>query len=573
VAAAALNGHVVLVGNDDLGVRVLLELHEFGVPTIAVSAQSDSSYAEAARATQVALVVGDLQDEKTLREAHVEGARACALLASGDLANLHLALEARELAPEAKLVLRLLDTSLAGPIRELVGDVVVLSASELAAPVFVEAALRGSADLAFRVGDRQVALQEVDTVDPRPRLALAKAENGDGAPELFPTEATRVLAIVDQGQVGPAPPDPWAGGALEMRIAARQAGLAAAAARAYRASWLIARGLIGVMDRRLAVVAVLFVLVVMGSALVFDNGLGVDLLDAFYFTVTTVMSVGYGDISLLDASPGIKLFGTAIMVLGGLVLALVFALLTDAIVGARLAQALGHGPLPKRDHVIVCGIGQTGGRIVEDLVKADVPCVAVERDDGGGNSALLRRLGVPLILGDAASGETLDSLRLDSAQALMAMTNDDLANLQCALLARARAPQLRVVLRLFDHELAVRVQRATDLDLSRSVSALAAPAFVAAILGRRATAMLPVGAELMQVVGLTAERSGDVRTLENDRAARVLAVDGTAFPRPDTRFAKGSELVLVGTTGGLTELERRLTRSALTTAGATSDRE
>lgn len=553
---AALSGDVVLVGHEHLGVRVLLELHELGVPVTAVCARADNPFAEAAKAAQVTLVVGDLEDEDTLREAHIERARSCALLASDDLANLHLALEARELAPEVKLVVRLFDTSLAGPISELVGDVVVLSASELAAPVFVEAALRGSATLGFRVGDRQVALQEVDTADPRPRLALAKAESDNGEPELFPVEAVRVLALVDQGQAGRAQPDPSAGGALEMRIAARQAGLAATAQRLYLASWIVARGLVGVIDRRLAVVAVLFMLLVGASALVFDSGLGISLLNAFYFTVTTVMSVGYGDINLLDAPPGLKLFGTAIMVLGGVALALVFALLTDAIVGARLAQALGHGPLPKRDHVIVCGIGRTGGRIVEDLVEADVPCVAVERDEG--NTALLKRLGVPLVLGDAASGETLDSLRLESARALMAMTNDDLANLHCALLARARAPQLRVVLRMFDQDLAERVQRATDIQLSRSVSALAAPAFVAAILGRRATAMLPVGGEVMQVIGLTAERSGDVRALEDKCAARVLAVNGAVFPQPEMRFSEGSELVMVGTGSGLVELERRV---------------
>ncbi len=45
------------------------------------------------------------------------------------------------------------------------------------------------------------------------------------------------------------------------------------------------------MDRRLAVVAAAFAVVVAGSALVFDDGLGLTLINAFYFTVTTVTSV------------------------------------------------------------------------------------------------------------------------------------------------------------------------------------------------------------------------------------------------------------------------------------------
>jgi len=94
------------------------------------------------------VVVGDPLREETLRAARIETARACALLGDSDLTNLHVALEAEELAPQVRVVMRLFNTSLAGPIRELVADVAVLSASDLAAPAFVAAALRGTADLA-----------------------------------------------------------------------------------------------------------------------------------------------------------------------------------------------------------------------------------------------------------------------------------------------------------------------------------------------------------------------------------------------------------------------------------------
>jgi Trk K+ transport system NAD-binding subunit len=546
------------VGDDGLGVRVLEELLELGIDVVAVCARDEGQFAQAAQSMPVALVVGDLKSEGTLREANVEGARACALLTGGDLGNLHVALQLEELASQARVVMRVFNTSLAGPVRQLLGDVVVMSASELAAPAFVEAALRGSADFELRVADRQVTVQEVDLSDPRLRLALADVEAARGEVELFPERASRVVGIVDQGPVD-GHPEFGSGAALDLRIARRQASLVTTLARLYRASWLVARGLVGVVDRRLAVVAVLFTAMLVGSSLLFDSRLGISLLDAFYFTVSTVMSVGYGDINLLDAPPGVKLFGTAIMVLGGLVLALAFALLTDAIVGARLAQALGQGPLPKRHHVVVCGLGRTGGRILENLVEAGVTCVAVEREESTANRALLHRLGVPLVLGDAAAGETLDGLRLGSARALMAMTDDDLANLQCALLARARAPELRVVLRLFDQDLAERVQRATDIDLSRSVAALAAPAFTAAILGRRATAVLPVGSEIVQIAALTARRSTVIRTIEEDCQARVVAVHGAAFPDVRTRVAAGDELTAVGTSRGLADLERRLT--------------
>jgi Trk K+ transport system NAD-binding subunit len=150
-------------------------------------------------------------------------------------------------------------------------------------------------------------------------------------------------------------------------------------------------------------------------------------------------------------------------------------------------------------------------------------------------------------------------LRLESARALMVTTGDEVANLQCALLARERAPDLPVVLRLFDHDLAARFERAAGIHLSRGVSSLAAPAFVGAILGRRATAVLPIGRQVPQIVGLVAEQATDVATLERDCQARVLALPGVEFPEHAARVEAGDELLVIGTGRGLAELERRAT--------------
>ena len=139
-----------------------------------------------------------------------------------------------------------------------------------------------------------------------------------------------------------------------------------------------------------------------------------------------------------------------------------------------------------------------------------------------------------------------------------------MANLQCALLAQARAPGLRVVLRLFDPDLAARVERTTGIYLSRSVSALAAPAFVAAIFGRKPEAVLPIGTEVLQIVDLRVEKESDVGTLEDRCQARVLAVGAIPFPVPELTVSPGDEMRVVGTNRGLMELARQVAPSALT---------
>jgi Trk K+ transport system NAD-binding subunit len=558
------HGHVVVIGDDRVGVRVLEELVALGVAVRAVAFGADSPFARAAGSSRVPLVTGDPEHAETLREAGIADASACALLANSDLANLHVALALEELAPDARVVLRLFNASLAAAVRRLVGSVTVLSAEEIAAPTFVEAALRGTADFRLRVGDRRMAVQEVDRDDPYCWLALADARAERAEPRLFPTDGRQVVGLVDTGGVVAAETAPEPRGALDLRIAQRSSGWVEIVTGAARAWWLVLRTVAGIVDRRLVVVGLLFALVAATGALVFDGLLAIDLLDSLYFVVTTVTTTGYGDISTLDASAQAQLVNIGLMLLGGLMLALVFALVTDAVVGARITRALGQYPVPKRHHVIVCGMGRTGGLVVQALVDAGVPCVIVDRDEAGMDLALIRRHRIPVVLGDLASEETLDVLRLESARALMVMTGDEVANLQCALLARERVPTLRVVLRLFDHDLAARVERAADIQLSRGVSALAAPAFVAAILGRRTTAVLPIGGEVLQVVTLTAERSTDVGALEHGCQARVLAVPGKEFPEPDTPVAPGDELMVVGNSGGVAELERRALLSSLT---------
>ena len=566
-------GRVVLLGDDGLGVRVLQELGELGVAVTAVCGRPEAPFARAAQAAGVPLVVGDPENEDTLKEAGVGEGSVCGLLGNADLANLHVALELQELAPRARVVMRLFNTSLTGPVRGMLGDVAVLSSTELAAPAFVEAALCGSVGFELRAGDRQVAVQEVDSGHPDLWLALAEAESAEGEPAIFPVDAPRVVGIVDRGPAEKDEPSSEPAGGLDALAATQNEGFLTMATRLSWTLWVLIQGTVGILDRRLAIVGAMFVLLIAASTLVFYRYLGVSLLDALYFVVVTFATVGYGDINLLEASTPLKMFGIATIMFGALTLALAFGLVTDAIVGARLLRALGQYPVPRRDHVIVCGVGTTGTTIIEALDRAGVSCVAVERDEDALDAAFVKRLRLPVVIGDMAAGTTLDGLRLGPARALLAVTKDDMANLQCALLARARVPGLRVVLRMFDPDLATRVERTTGIYLSRSVSALAAPAFVAAIFGRRTAAVLPVGAEVLQIVDLTVERKTDVRTLEETCQARVMAVGDVAFPVLDLEVVPGDEMRVVGTSRGLVELAHRVAPSALTAASDSNDQQ
>jgi Trk K+ transport system NAD-binding subunit len=311
------------------------------------------------------------------------------------------------------------------------------------------------------------------------------------------------------------------------------------------------------IDRRLVAVLALGGLLILAAALVWSESTQYDLIDSAYFAVTTVSTTGYGDITPLHQSDALKFGVMALMLIGALVVALVYALVTDAIVGVRLARSLGERPRPRRDHVVVLGLGRIGQRVIEGLVARHIPCVAVERNEDAPGVHAARRLRVPVVLTDATRPGVLDALYLDRARCVMAVTNDDAANLEAALNVRALRPELRVVLRLFDYDLAQRVESAFSFHVSRSVSSLAAPAFTAALSGRRALATIPVGAQAVTVAELAAPAGRTVAELERaaEGEARVIAIGRRRNPPPHEAVGGDEPIVALGSPEGACRID------------------
>ncbi len=133
-----------------------------------------------------------------------------------------------------------------------------------------------------------------------------------------------------------------------------------------------------------------------------------------------------------------------------------------------------------RNHVIVCGMGKVGYRVVRQLLDFGEQVVGVEHDANRPFVSVLRQMDVPVIVADARQREVLIQAGVEHASALVACTQDDMTNLDIALDARELNPKVKVVMRMFDAELAKKIERGFGIHTAFSVSALAAPAFAAA---------------------------------------------------------------------------------------------
>jgi voltage-gated potassium channel len=128
-----------------------------------------------------------------------------------------------------------------------------------------------------------------------------------------------------------------------------------------------------------------------------------------------------------------------------------------------------------KDHIVVCGLGHVGIRVVESLKLLGAQVVAIERNPTDSFAGVVEGLGFPVLYGDARKDALLIEAGIQRARAIVCATDDDLANLEVAIDAKKENPNIRVVMRMFDQRMAAKMRSALDLDETFSTSALSGP--------------------------------------------------------------------------------------------------
>ena len=560
-------GHIVVCGVEHLGVRTVDELRLRG-ETVAVVAPSEQQAIDIG-IHDVRVVAGDHRLARVLADAGVGSARSIVLTDDDDLGNLTAALAAQELNPGIRIVIRMFDADLGAHLQELIPGSIVLSSSAVAAPGFVTAAIDGE------TGERFDHAGKV--------LTASRAEDVEGGiagrRDVLPIARLRPDRTVDI--LPEATSDP--SGLIVLRIedpataAVRATAAETTTNRNAAGSGVVNRltALPGSIRARLATPErrlVRFVLIILGlatvSALFIWFALEISPLDAVSYAITLL--TGASLLASVDpgkAPPELKVYAIFLSLVGAALVAIVYAYITDAIVRSRLLQTLGRRSIPSNihDHVIVCGLGAIGYRVATGIAARGVPVVVIDKDENARFVGPTRAAGIPVVVGDARHRELLTDLGIRRARALVAATSDDLVNLAAALNARAIRPDVRVVVRLFDPDFAVRVQRGFGIRFTRSVSHLAAPAFAAAAIGSEVISAIPIGDRRVLLVARVGVPVGSVladRTTEAIEAAgqrRVIAIergDGTVvwLPGQGTSPNAGDQVLVAATRAGLASL-------------------
>ena len=171
-------------------------------------------------------------------------------------------------------------------------------------------------------------------------------------------------------------------------------------------------------------------------------------LDAFYMSVITISTVGFGEVKPL--SPAGRLFTIGLIVTGVGSAIYLFSVIGELVVEGRLREFLGKSAMNRKihglqQHVIVCGYGRFGRAVVEELTHKAVPMVVIESDPA--KQAELDAVGALHVLGSALEDAVLDDAGVSAARAIVVATGSDADNVYITLSAREKNPKILIYAR------------------------------------------------------------------------------------------------------------------------------
>jgi Trk K+ transport system NAD-binding subunit len=527
---------IVLCGLGRMGSRVLDYLLAAGMPVVVVDTvcKSDDPRLRGAR-----LVTGDCRRREVLEGAGVAAARGVLVLTNDDLVNVTTALGVRSLNRDVRIVVRMFNQNLLGRLGKAVHNVFALSTSLLTAPILAMTALSGQALGTYRLDDSDGGLRQLVEVTVGPASPLRDKPVGS----LSGTRDVAVLAHLPagggQGFLLDVRPDTTLRPGDRLVVHGSPRELAALMGRGENddqelrwanwvaRNWRAARRTLSEMDLAVLICSVVLVVVVLVSTVVLYTSVRRYSAAGALLRTVSIMATAAGlhDEDYEDL-PYIGIYVSILRIVGAVLMAAFTAIVTNYLLRARLGGALEVRRVPDSGHVIVCGLSTVGFRTVDELARQREPVVVIDCNAANPFIATARRLGAAVMVGDASIIEVLRQAHAGTARAVVAATNNDMTNLEVALLVRELNPEQRVVLLLNDPQFAHMLRDAAAIRFAFSVPALAAPAFLAGLFGDRVASVFMLRERLFAVIDLVVG--------ENDplagHAVRAVAIDYQLLP-------------------------------------------
>ncbi len=299
--------------------------------------------------------------------------------------------------------------------------------------------------------------------------------------------------------------------------------------------------------------------------------------DAFYLSLTTLTTVGYGEIPEPLSRAG-RIFNSFLILIGVTTVFFSIGVVTQWAIEAELGAYFGRRRQKRMlgklaDHYVVCGAGRVGRSVIRELLRNTAPFVVVDSDAERVQWALER--GYTGVIADATQDETLREVQIERAKGLVAALPTDAENVYVILTARGMNRDMTIVARASDEQATSKLKSA-GADVVFTPYAYTGHRLAQALLRPHVLSFLDMASafegsdldlEIEQI--RVAETSSCARcTLEQARLPQEFGIIVLAIlkgggrmhfnPSAQTVMESGDVLIAMGESARLRELELRL---------------
>ncbi|MGF1481791.1 MAG: potassium channel family protein [Cyanophyceae cyanobacterium] len=577
----------LVCGLGSLGQHCVMTLKNFGVRVIAIELTPPQSWEIPDLDERLEEIIwGDCRQDRILKQAGVATCRAALLVTSNEQVNIETALAVRQLSFRTRLVVRSGQEKLNQLLSQQLGNFIAYEPTQLTSAAFALAALGTETLGSFKLAGKRWQVLELTVkrhhhwcvsrplhdLNSHRRLILAHARQSFHSPQSFyqwepddivsPGDTLVYLETTEQDGhgFGAARAAPFCSPTRPVRAP-------------FRLDWERFKNQASRFwqdfhqpVRRLALICSVIVL----SLLL----IGTFLFHWYYsqFTVVSAFLVaailllgGYADLfggleQIASIPWWLKLLSFSLTVAGTIFVGVLYALLIEALLASRFQFAPPRPPIPQLNHVVIVGLGRVGQQVAALLQEFKQPFVGIPINSGPDGSTLPQ---MPLIEGNLT--ETLPKANLATAKSIVVVTNDEIQNLEVALLARAINPHLAVVIRTLSTRLAEHLSGLFPRAQGIGTYAVAAEAFAAAAFGENIRNLFRLHSRTILVTEYQIEAADTLTGLLLGEVAYGYGVVPILYQRPsqasilmpsdEIRLEASDRLVVLATIDGLRRIE------------------
>src|SRR3989338_3355523 len=185
--------------------------------------------------------------------------------------------------------------------------------------------------------------------------------------------------------------------------------------------------------------------------------------DAAYMTVITIATVGYREVGELSEAG--RIFTSILIFIGVAVIAVWSAVITTFLVSSDFNDYFRRKKMidkisKMRSHTVICGGGNTGIAVVQELLEKKVEIVMIETSPDSTKYLEYKFPQIAVVQGNATSEEMLWIANIKAAKNLIVALDSDVDNLFVVITARDLNPNLFIIARALDESTAHRILKA-----------------------------------------------------------------------------------------------------------------